>query len=47
MHQAGQGATEFATLLYRRLDAALDDSLAAIREALPVTEIQAKSGNEQ
>ena len=33
--QAGQGSGEFATLLYQLLDAALDESLAAVQQALP------------
>jgi Fic family protein len=36
VHQAGQGSEEFDELLYRRLDATLDESLAAVRDALAV-----------
>jgi Fic family protein len=48
IHQAGQGSTEFAALLYQRLDAALDESLAAVREAFPSTaDVPPKPGIEQ
>jgi Fic family protein len=36
VNQAGQGPEQFDELLYRRLDASLDESLAAARDALPL-----------
>ena len=35
--QAGQGDEAFRWLLYQRLDAALDEYLTALREALPLS----------
>jgi hypothetical protein len=34
-NQAGLGAKEFDQLLYQRLDATLEESLTAVRDALP------------
>jgi Fic family protein len=35
LNQAGQGSGEFDRLLYERLDATLEETLAAVRDALP------------
>jgi Fic family protein len=37
-NQAGQGSDSFYQLLYQRLDATLDETIAAAREALPPTQ---------
>jgi hypothetical protein len=48
LNQAGQGSAQFNQLLYRRLDATLDEALAAGRDAIPSRpEAQSKSGVEQ
>jgi Fic family protein len=35
LNQAGQGSAQFDQLLYQRLDATLEEALAAVRDALP------------
>jgi Fic family protein len=49
VHHTGQGSEEFDQLLYQWLDAALKDSLTAVRDALPTVAIQEqpKSGDRQ
>jgi hypothetical protein len=42
--QAGQGAESFNTLLYRRLDATLEEYLIAFEEALAATKRDQPSG---
>jgi Fic family protein len=42
-HQEGQGFQAFDLLLFQRLDATLDESLAAIREAIPPGAEEARS----